>query len=221
LPRLAVAGPAGRHSAAILALLMLAVPHAPGAGHFAVLPVAPLVLIRFGGAPAVALGPAGALVPALVAGLPAALIVFVAPAEIVLWSVLSERILQGQRLRGCGCRMNRGAEGPFRRSRGAYSLGRVLAGRRNTGQSRAMRTILSRRSVLALTGGTALTALTGVPAHAGTEDWAELAADVRAEFKWAWGHYVDRAWGKDEINPVSGTSQSFFIEGRDLGLSLV
>jgi len=58
-------------------------------------------------------------------------------------------------------------------------------------------------------------------ARAQTEDWAALGADVKAEFKWAWDHYVDRAWGKDEINPVSGTSQSFFIEGHDLGLSLV
>jgi hypothetical protein len=42
-----------------------------------------------------------------------------------------------------------------------------------------------------------------------------------AEFQWAWQGYVAKAWGKDEINPVSGTSQSFFVEGHDLGLSLV
>lgn len=53
------------------------------------------------------------------------------------------------------------------------------------------------------------------------ENWAALAADVRSEFQWAWRGYVARAWGKDEINPVSGTSRSFFIEGHDLGLSLV
>ena len=86
-----------------------------------------------------------------------------------------------------------------------------------------MRQILSRRSALALTGGSALAAVGGLPARAEarTQDWSALASDVRAEFKWAWDHYVDRAWGKDEINPVSGTSQSFFIEGHDLGLSLV
>lgn len=59
------------------------------------------------------------------------------------------------------------------------------------------------------------------PPLAPPEDWAALAADVKAEFKWAWDHYVEKAWGKDEINPVSGTYQSFFIEGHDLGLSLV
>lgn len=86
-----------------------------------------------------------------------------------------------------------------------------------------MRQTFSRRSALALAGGSALAALGGLPAqgHVRSEDWSALASDVRAEFKWAWDHYVARAWGKDEINPVSGTSQSFFIEGHDLGLSLV
>ncbi|NBW12148.1 MAG: glycoside hydrolase family 47 protein [Caulobacteraceae bacterium] len=78
----------------------------------------------------------------------------------------------------------------------------------------------SRRSTLALMAAAAATpafARQGAP----SEDWAALGADVKAEFKWAWDHYVEKAWGKDEINPVSGTSQSFFIEGHDLGLSLV
>lgn len=80
---------------------------------------------------------------------------------------------------------------------------------------------LSRRRTLALMSGTAAAmAVPFLPRPQG-EDWTALAADVRAEFKWAWDHYVERAWGKDEINPVSGTSQSFFIEGHDLGLSLV
>jgi len=78
-----------------------------------------------------------------------------------------------------------------------------------------------RRSVLSLAAGGALVGLAGLPAAANSEDWAALGADVKAEFKWAWDNYVARAWGKDEINPVSGTSQSFFIEGNDLGLSLV
>ncbi|WP_332658845.1 glycoside hydrolase family 47 protein [Brevundimonas sp.] len=80
---------------------------------------------------------------------------------------------------------------------------------------------LNRRHALSLMGGTAAAGLTGLPARAQTEDWTALGADVKAEFKWAWDHYVARAWGKDEINPVSGTSQSFFIDGHDLGLSLV
>ncbi|HVL40509.1 MAG TPA: glycoside hydrolase family 47 protein [Brevundimonas sp.] len=80
---------------------------------------------------------------------------------------------------------------------------------------------LNRRHALSLMGGTAAAGLTGLPARAQTEDWVALGADVKAEFKWAWDHYVARACGKDEINPVSGTSQSFFIDGHDLGLSLV
>ena len=80
---------------------------------------------------------------------------------------------------------------------------------------------LSRRRTLALMSGSAAAMAAPFLARPQGEDWTALAADVRAEFKWAWDHYVDRAWGKDEINPVSGTAQSFFIEGHDLGLSLV
>jgi mannosyl-oligosaccharide alpha-1,2-mannosidase len=80
----------------------------------------------------------------------------------------------------------------------------------------------SRRSTLALMGGAGLAGLTGLPAVAqDREDFAALGEDVRNEFRWAWRNYRDKAWGKDEINPVSGTAQSFFIEGHDLGLSLV
>ena len=76
----------------------------------------------------------------------------------------------------------------------------------------------SRRHALAL-----LASAAAVPAFAAqpAEDWKALAADVRSEFQWAWQGYVAKAWGKDEINPVSGTSSSFFVEGHDLGLSLV
>lgn len=84
---------------------------------------------------------------------------------------------------------------------------------------------LNRRHALTLMGGSALAGLTGLPANAQSgwrsEDWAALGADVKTEFKWAWDHYAAKAWGRDEINPVSGTAQSFFIEGHDLGLSLV
>ena len=80
----------------------------------------------------------------------------------------------------------------------------------------------SRRSTLALMGGAALAGLGGAAARAWeAEDFAALGEDVRNEFRWAWNHYRAKAWGKDEINPVSGTAQSFFIEGHDLGLSLV
>ena len=83
-----------------------------------------------------------------------------------------------------------------------------------------MKMSLHRRHALSLLGGGGLAAASALPSHAQaqSEDWAALGADVKAEFKWAWDHYVERAWGKDEINPVSGTSQSFFIQGHDLGL---
>ena len=77
----------------------------------------------------------------------------------------------------------------------------------------------SRRRALALVAAAAATPAFAAAAPA--EDWKALAADVRSEFQWAWRGYVAKAWGKDEINPVSGTSQSFFVEGHDLGLSLV
>jgi len=84
---------------------------------------------------------------------------------------------------------------------------------------------LSRRATLALMAAAAASPAfagsVGTPEDLSPENWAALGADVKAEFKWAWDHYVDKAWGKDEINPVSGTSSSFFIEGHDLGLSMV
>jgi mannosyl-oligosaccharide alpha-1,2-mannosidase len=78
---------------------------------------------------------------------------------------------------------------------------------------------LTRRSALVSLAAAGLAP--GWAAAAPKEDWKALAADVRSEFQWAWRGYVAKAWGKDEINPVSGTASSFFIEGHDLGLSLV
>jgi mannosyl-oligosaccharide alpha-1,2-mannosidase len=79
---------------------------------------------------------------------------------------------------------------------------------------------LTRRSAVALIGGT-LASGAGRRTDATPQDWNALAQDVRTEFQWAWRAYVARAWGRDEINPVSGTAQSFFIDGHDLGLSLI
>jgi mannosyl-oligosaccharide alpha-1,2-mannosidase len=79
---------------------------------------------------------------------------------------------------------------------------------------------LRRRSALALLGG-ALCASGLRAADPAPENWNALAEDVRAQFRWAWRNYRARAWGKDEINPVSGTSRSFFMPGHDLGLSCV
>ena len=58
-------------------------------------------------------------------------------------------------------------------------------------------------------------------AQAGPLDWNALAQDVRAEMAWAWAEYRKKAWGQDEIRPVSGTSKSFLIPGQTVGLSIV
>lgn len=79
---------------------------------------------------------------------------------------------------------------------------------------------LTRRSALTALAASALP-LARVHAAEPQIDWQAHAADVRAEFQWAWRGYVAKAWGKDEINPVSGTATSFFMKGHDLGLSLV
>ncbi len=52
-------------------------------------------------------------------------------------------------------------------------------------------------------------------------DWHALAEDVKAEIAWSWDLYRERAWGKDEIKPVSGTFSSFPLKTHHLGLSLV
>jgi mannosyl-oligosaccharide alpha-1,2-mannosidase len=55
----------------------------------------------------------------------------------------------------------------------------------------------------------------------GKREWHALAEDVKAEMVWAWDHYRERAWGKDEIKPVSGGNSSFPLKGHHLGLSLI
>ncbi|MDB5584198.1 MAG: Mannosyl-oligosaccharide 1,2-alpha-mannosidase [Bradyrhizobium sp.] len=88
---------------------------------------------------------------------------------------------------------------------------------------------MCRRSALTMIGGSVLAGLGNGAALADTltlpayrnENWAKLAEDVRREFRWAWRNYHEKAWGKDQINPASGTSGSFFIPGHDLGLSCV
>jgi mannosyl-oligosaccharide alpha-1,2-mannosidase len=52
-------------------------------------------------------------------------------------------------------------------------------------------------------------------------DWA-AGAEVKAEMAWAWDCYHSRAWGKDEIKPVSGGNSSFPIKkGPHLGLTII
>lgn len=53
-------------------------------------------------------------------------------------------------------------------------------------------------------------------------DWRDLANDVRAEMRWAWRHYVERAFGHDQIKPVSGGAEEFFFTGGEpMGLTIV
>ncbi len=63
-------------------------------------------------------------------------------------------------------------------------------------------------------------ALLPLPAAA-REDWPTLAGEVRESMRWAWKNYREKAWGKDQILPISGGAESFSIPGHHLGLSLI
>jgi len=79
---------------------------------------------------------------------------------------------------------------------------------------------LTRRGVLAGTGATlASGALPAAPV--GREDWRSLGEDVRSEMRWAWSQYRDRAFGKDQIKPLSGGFESFPLKNHHLGLTIV
>ncbi|HWE06813.1 MAG TPA: glycoside hydrolase family 47 protein, partial [Rhizomicrobium sp.] len=86
---------------------------------------------------------------------------------------------------------------------------------------------VARRSLLhALTGAVAFAGLPAkarTSAHRGQDaDWAKLAQDVRGEMAWAWRNYVELAFGHDQIKPVSGGMEEFFLPGGPrLGLSIV
>ncbi len=80
-----------------------------------------------------------------------------------------------------------------------------------------------RRGVLKALAG----ALTALPLNASGKladdvDWHALAQDVRAQMAWAWHNYVERAFGHDQIRPVSGGAEEFFFpNGPGLGLNMV
>lgn len=80
---------------------------------------------------------------------------------------------------------------------------------------------IGRRALLQAAGA----GLIAGPAFAAAEgqdtDWKALAEDVKAQMAWAWSQYVEHAWGRDQIKPVSGGAESFFFKDRDLGLSIV
>lgn len=77
---------------------------------------------------------------------------------------------------------------------------------------------VARRSVL---GGLAALPATPLAAKTPQTDWHALGEDVKAQMLWAWGHYRERAWGKDEIRPISGGFSSFPLKTSHLGLSLI
>jgi mannosyl-oligosaccharide alpha-1,2-mannosidase len=83
---------------------------------------------------------------------------------------------------------------------------------------------LGRRAVLGALGSVgALSALAKPrPRILAQSAWQELAHDVREEMSWAWRNYVERAFGHDQIKPVSGTAEEFLLpNGPGLGLSIV
>ncbi|HEX3783996.1 MAG TPA: glycoside hydrolase family 47 protein [Pseudonocardiaceae bacterium] len=108
-----------------------------------------------------------------------------------------------------------------------------------------LRRPISRRSALtalAVTGGLGLTGGLGGLANAATaplgtagtasngiSNWAgatappaqQAAAQIRTEFLHAWDGYKKFAWGHDQVNPVSGTYDEFFVTGHPIGLSII
>src|SRR5215813_2953336 len=80
-----------------------------------------------------------------------------------------------------------------------------------------MANMIDRRTLLA--AGAALSACS--TSHTETRDWHALAEDVKAHMAWAFAQYREKAWGKDEIKPVSGTYSSFPLRDHHLGLTLI
>ena len=80
----------------------------------------------------------------------------------------------------------------------------------------------TRRRILRATAASGL--LAAAPAlttPTSDTDWQALAADVKAEMVFAWQGYKARAWGHDQVKPVSGGHEEFFFPGQPMGLSIV
>ena len=89
-----------------------------------------------------------------------------------------------------------------------------------------MRTSLHRRRFLGLLGAAAGLGATGVVSApdalaAPAPSWRAVADDVRRETRWAWRNYVAKAFGHDQIKPVSGGFEEFFAPGHPVGLTIV
>ena len=78
---------------------------------------------------------------------------------------------------------------------------------------------IRRRALLGGAGATLLLASAGRSQR--KQDWRALAEDVRSEMRWAWRHYREHAWGKDQIKPLTGGVESFPLKNHHLGLSLI
>jgi hypothetical protein len=49
----------------------------------------------------------------------------------------------------------------------------------------------------------------------------QAAAEIKAEFLHAWNGYKNVAWGHDEVHPLSGGYDEFFVPGHPIGLSII
>src|SRR5690242_12300660 len=83
-----------------------------------------------------------------------------------------------------------------------------------------LRSSFTRRAMLAASSA-ALLAAAPKRKSAAAHDWRALGDDVKREMRWAWRHYRDHAWGKDQIKPISGGSESFPLKSHHLGLTIV
>ncbi len=89
-----------------------------------------------------------------------------------------------------------------------------------------MRPSLHRRRFLGLLGAAAGLGAAGVVNAPGASaappgSWLPVANDVRNQTRWAWRSYVDKAFGHDQIKPVSGGFEEFFVDGHPMGLTIV
>ena len=77
----------------------------------------------------------------------------------------------------------------------------------------------NRRSLLG--AGSAVLLAPATASFGRPTDWRSLGEDVRSEMRWAWRNYREHAWGKDQIKPLSGGSESFPLKDRHLGLTII
>jgi mannosyl-oligosaccharide alpha-1,2-mannosidase len=89
-----------------------------------------------------------------------------------------------------------------------------------------MRRSLHRRRFLGLLGAAAGLGAAGVitaprASAAPASSWRPVAEDVRGQTRWAWRNYVAKAFGHDQIKPVSGGFEEFFVPDHPVGLTVV